>query len=302
MSGVVTHGLHGCTVALLGGDQRELELARTLQGLGAGVITVGLGQGIAREGVTVARGAREAVAGAGVIIAPVSGTDGDGRILRMIDVEACLALDEDTFRAFRPGAVLLVGRAVERVRNLAEAFKVSIVETAELDTLAWLNAVPTAEGAIMLAFAESPVTVAWSQAVVLGFGRCGKALATRLYALGASVIVVARRPEQQAEARAMGLAAAPLDSVQTALGNADFVFNTIPALVLGPSGLGAIGNPDALIVDVASAPGGVDFEECRALGLKALLAPGLPGRVAPKTAGKLLAEALIPVILRTVNH
>jgi dipicolinate synthase subunit A len=48
----------------------------------------------------------------------------------------------------------------------------------------------------------------------------------------------------------------------------------------------------ALIIDLASKPGGTDFRYAEKRGIKALLAPGLPGIVAPKTAGQIIAKTL----------
>ena len=47
-----------------------------------------------------------------------------------------------------------------------------------------------------------------------------------------------------------------------------------------------------LIIDLASKPGGTDFRYAEKRGIKALLAPSLPGIVAPKTAGQILANVL----------
>ncbi|COH28164.1 Stage V sporulation protein FA [Streptococcus pneumoniae] len=47
-----------------------------------------------------------------------------------------------------------------------------------------------------------------------------------------------------------------------------------------------------LVIDLASKPGGTDFRYAEKRGVKALLAPGLPGIVAPKTAGQILANVL----------
>ena len=47
-----------------------------------------------------------------------------------------------------------------------------------------------------------------------------------------------------------------------------------------------------LIIDLASKPGGTDFRYAEKRGIKALLAPSLPGIVAPKTAGTYLANVL----------
>ncbi len=81
------------------------------------------------------------------------------------------------------------------------------------------------------------------------------------------------------------------------VGKADLIFNTVPSLVLDRVVLDSV-NREAVIVDMASSPGGTDFEYASFLGIKALLAPGLPGIVAPKTAGKILAQVLPKLILR----
>ena len=47
------------------------------------------------------------------------------------------------------------------------------------------------------------------------------------------------------------------------------------------------------IIDIASAPGGVDYEAAGALGIAAKLCLGLPGKYAPKTAGEILAEEIM---------
>jgi dipicolinate synthase subunit A len=52
----------------------------------------------------------------------------------------------------------------------------------------------------------------------------------------------------------------------------------------------------ALIIDLASKPGGTDFRFAEKRGVKAMLAPSLPGMVAPKTAGRIMANTLIQLI------
>ena len=44
------------------------------------------------------------------------------------------------------------------------------------------------------------------------------------------------------------------------------------------------------IIDLASKPGGVDFDSARKHEIKADLALGLPGKVAPKSAAKYMYE------------
>jgi dipicolinate synthase subunit A len=60
-------------------------------------------------------------------------------------------------------------------------------------------------------------------------------------------------------------------------------------------------NPDVVVIDLATQPGGTDFEAANAYGLKAILAPGLPGKVAPVFAGRILAEVLPRLIINELS-
>jgi dipicolinate synthase subunit A len=51
-----------------------------------------------------------------------------------------------------------------------------------------------------------------------------------------------------------------------------------------------------LIIDLASKPGGTDFRYAEKRGVKALLAPSLPGIVAPKSAGQILGNVLAQLL------
>ena len=52
----------------------------------------------------------------------------------------------------------------------------------------------------------------------------------------------------------------------------------------------------ALVVDLASRPGGVDQEAARVLGLRTLWAQGLPGKWAPETAAAAIREAVYNIL------
>ena len=53
---------------------------------------------------------------------------------------------------------------------------------------------------------------------------------------------------------------------------------------------------DCLIIDVASSPFGTDFARAYELGLNAIQCSSLPGKVAPKTAGKIIADGILNII------
>lgn len=66
-----------------------------------------------------------------------------------------------------------------------------------------------------------------------------------------------------------------------------YIFNTVPAPVLGAQRLSYI-RQDAVLIDIASAPGGIDYAYCAQKGMNAKLCGGLPAKYAPKSAAKLL--------------
>ena len=116
-----------------------------------------------------------------------------------------------------------------------------------------------------------------------------------LRGIGSRVTVVARSPGARARATAAGHDAAELADLARLLARAKFCFNTIPAMVV-PRVAIECAAADLTIIDLASAPGGVDFAAAQELGIKAVLAPGLPGLVAPRTAGRYLAETILRIL------
>ena len=49
---------------------------------------------------------------------------------------------------------------------------------------------------------------------------------------------------------------------------------------------------DCLIIDLASKPGGVDFESAKRLGRNVIWALSLPGKTAPLTAGNIIRDTI----------
>ncbi|MCL4424899.1 MAG: dipicolinic acid synthetase subunit A, partial [Firmicutes bacterium] len=174
---------------------------------------------------------------------------------------------------------------------------VRVIPYRERDDFAILNSIPSAEGALQVAMENLPVTLHGSTALVLGLGRTGLTLARMLCGLGARTVVVARNPAQLARAAEMGCCPVPLRNLGAVIREGTVVFNTIPALVLNREVLGKA-QPELLIIDLASAPGGTDFAGAGELGLKTIWALGLPGKVAPRTAGRAIFQVVASFLAR----
>lgn len=147
----------------------------------------------------------------------------------------------------------------------------------------------TAEGAIALLRPETGLSGA--HILLLGYGRIARLLARELQKAGALVTAAARSGEQRAWAEAEGIEALPLDALSGALDQFDVIIGTIPAPVLTEPLL-ALVRKDALLLELASAPGGIDAAAAHERGLRYIRAPGLPAKYAPERAAVILRDAV----------
>lgn len=154
------------------------------------------------------------------------------------------------------------------------------------------NAVATAEGTIAEAIRLSTKNLHNSKCLVLGYGRCGKVLAQKLKALDAYVTVSGRNDQQLANAFAFGSETINLKDLESIINKFDFIFNTVPKLIVGKRLIDLM-KKDVVIIDISSAPGGVDFNYCKDLGINANLCLGLPGKFSPETSANILFDAII---------
>ncbi|OEH85869.1 dipicolinic acid synthetase subunit A [Desulfuribacillus stibiiarsenatis] len=288
--------LTGCKIAFLGGDARQIEVIQHCSDLDASIILYGYENlknefsGAIKKSITP-----DCFQDMDAIILPVTGMREDGKI------DSCftnkeLKLTEEHFKKANKNVVVFTGIANEKLTGFCTENQRCLIELMNLDEVAILNSIPTAEGAILMAIQNTDFTLHGSNAVVLGLGRVGITLARTLQGVGANVFLGARKPEDLARAREMSLQGFHLDELPLIAEKADIIFNTVPATILDASVLVKI-QPHALIIDLASKPGGTDFRYADKRGIKAMLAPGLPGIVAPKTAGKIIANSIARLLV-----
>lgn len=281
--------LRAKNIWVVGGDPRQAALAALLADDGHSVHTYALERGEGMKCEPSMDGADRA----DCVVLPLPAAGADGAL------NAPLAAErhglEEVLDKLRPGQLVCAGMAGEDLSEMAEARKLLLRDYFAREELAVLNAIPTAEGAIQIAMEELPITLHDARVLVAGFGRLGRALAPRLRALGARVWVSARRYEQRAAAESMGLGSEGVDRLPDWLCSYDLVFNTVPAPVLGVEELAAL-KEGALVIDLASRPGGVDMEAAAALGVRVIWALSLPGKVAPVTSGRYIKDTVYHIM------
>ncbi len=285
-------------IGILGGDMRQTALARRLSNMGFETAAWGLPSDGDLGGSVRCGDWRGAVAGSRAVILPLpASVDGvrvnasltSGYELRMSHLMNELSAD----------TLLIGGKFDFGIKEAAKENNILLLDYFECEELQIKNAVPTAEGAVEIAMREMPITLFGAKTLVCGYGRIGKVLARLLRSIGAEVFVSARRPEDLAFAAVSGLSPVRFGSKEfrDVAAHADVIFNTVPAKILDKALIDSLENCH-LIVDLASGKGGTDFTAAASRGIKAIHALSLPGKVAPFTAGQIICDCVLELLIR----
>ncbi len=281
---------------IVGGDNRQLEVIRRLAGTGAAIYIAGFDQWAdsGLEHIHRVQLSEAVFRECSAVVLPGVGIGAAGEVDAPYSLEE-LTLTTNMLAAIPSGGLVITGSVNSYLREACSQYRLRLAEVYARDDVAILNSIPTAEGAVMLAIQHTDITLHGASVIVLGLGRVGMTLARTLKNLGAAVRVGIREAELHARAVEMGLQPFHVNGLPEEAASADILFNTIPAMVVTA---GVIGNmpPASLIVDLASKPGGTDFHAAEAAGVKAIPALGLPGKVAPRTAGRILGDAIVGIL------
>lgn len=279
------------TFGIIGGDKRQLFLAKSISDSCYDVLLGGF-DSLESYGSLSLCNVKKAISESDALIFPLPSIRTDGSLNTPFSNENIL-LDGDDIEIIlkKPVFTTMKSRFLKAYPRLSDG---EIFDYGARDDFAILNALPTAEGAIECAMREYEGTISGSKCLVTGFGRIGKILAHKLVLLGANVTVSARKPSDLAYVKALGYNALNTENLKT-VKRFDIVFNTIPRLIFNRE---LLMNTDTntLIIDLASLPGGVDFDTAEKLGIYAVRALSLPGKCAPKTAGEIIKTTVFDII------
>lgn len=201
---------------------------------------------------------------------------------------------DDLFKLLAAKKHVFGGKADEKVTEIAKKYNVKINDYFLREEMAIENAVPTAEGAVEIAMRETSKTIFHSKCLVTGYGKCAKVLSNLLKSMGANVDITARKYSDLSLANINGCGSFHISLLPQNAKNYDVIFNTVPSMIIDEKVLNTLDK--TLVIDIASLPGGVDFEKAKKLNVKTIHALSLPGKVAPDTAGDIILKTVLNMI------
>ena len=283
-------------VAIIGGDDRYLELIKKLivkpnyqlQLIGYDQINQGF------LGVQYTDLDEVSPENIDVVILPITGVEKDGLVKSTFSNQS-IYLSDDWFDRLNKKAMIFSGISTPYLEEKLRSNDRLFIPLMERDDVAIYNSVPTAEGTILLALQQMKITLQDANVIVLGLGRVGLTVADRMSKLNANVSVGVRKTRDIAKAETLGFSGFHLDQLNAYIKKCHLLVNTIPVMMLDKKELNDF-SADAIIIDLASKPGGVNFTHAKKRGLTAIHALGLPAKVAQKTAGDILAKVIDQLI------
>ena len=172
--------------------------------------------------------------------------------------------------------------------------KSGVFDYTKNEVFALKNAYLTAEAALSLAISESEKSLINSGVLICGFGRIGRALKRFVEPFSRDITICLRSENPAAIAGCEGARVIGFEELKNRA-DYDFIFNTVPHPVFNEAELKAL-KDDALLIDLASFPGGIDEHYAKALEINYITARGLPGKYSPKSAGEILAQTVKNII------
>lgn len=223
------------------------------------------------------------------IILPVHGTSDQGEITSSYSNHSFF-ITKKLIDTTPDHCIIYTGIANDFLKDAVKNRQMEIIFAR--DDIAIYNSISTAEATLQLAIQHTDYTIHGANIAVLGFGRVGMTMARLFHNVGANITAFARKSSDIARMEELCIHADYLYNLNDRMMEFSLCINTIPHLVLNREILDVM-DTNTLIIDVASAPGGTNFSYAEKKGLHVIHALGLPGKTAPKSAGKILASTIL---------
>ena len=280
---------------VLGGDLRNIKLAGMLADDGNRVYSFGQDRSdeILDDGrIEKCTSLKTAMEKAQVIIGPVPFSSNEDFI------NAPFAHDKimiDDLMKTNKGKIFISGSIKDDLKKKLDEKYMEVIDIMKRDDLAILNTIATAEGTIEVAIKNTDKILQGSRVLILGFGRVGKIVANKFSKMSALVTCAARKVSDLAWIKAYGYNSLNINDMLYDLKEFDIIINTVPQTILRERELKHI-DAEALLIDLASSPGGIDGKMAKSMGLNFIWALALPGRIAPSSSAKFIKDTVYTII------
>ena len=278
--------------AIIGGDLRQIIVAKNLKEKSHEVITFKLGF---NNELLRAESLKSAIENSDAVVLPLP-VSRDGKTINTPLSEGTI----DFYDIIKLKPKLIFGGMIsEDFERILKQEKIEFYDYYKSEALTVKNAVLTAEAAISIAINETKTSLFGSDSLVIGYGRIGKILSRYLKALGSNVTATSRNRDCLAVIESDGYKSLSTNKCKDFNFKYDYIFNTVPFPIMDDEFFKNC-NKDVFIEDLAT-DSGTDFNSAKANLINAMLCSSLPGRFSPKKAGFFITEEIMNYCFESQN-
>lgn len=161
----------------------------------------------------------------------------------------------------------------------------------KMEDVACENARITAQATVAEILKYSSYEIDGQKIVITGFGKCAREIAKYLFAMGAKITILARSSKDRKLAKDLGYSAVDFSYAPEEAYGTHIYVNTVPALVVKENWMKEM-HADAVIIDIASKPGGCDVKAAERYHIPVIAALSLPGKYVTKSGAGVFAKAI----------
>ena len=196
------------------------------------------------------------------------------------------------------GALIFAGGESKKLSDFCTEKGFHLENYFSHETLTLRNAALTAEAACAMLSQSTNGALLNSRALITGYGRIAKFLASRLKANGCEVTIAARRAEQRETAVLDGFAAVSVEEMTEKLHDYDYIANTVPFALFSEDDFRRM-RAECVFIELATLPEQPVHSYAERCGIRYVYASGLPGKCSPKAAGIYIAEEITGALKKT---
>lgn len=274
---------------VIGGDIRQMYMAEYLVKSGYSVFCYGVENSCSDTTKCIEKAIKQSER----IVAPIPFSK-DGKNIFLKNSYKRIEINE-LMRMMQPDKLIFSGGVKKEVMDKFKEKHCKCVDLLKDKNIERFNTIATIEGTIAEVVLNSTGMIYESNTLVTGYGKCGKLIAEMLAKMGSKVTVCVRREEAIKEATKDGYNAIDFGELSNNVEKFEYIINTVPKVVFDEKELKNI-NKNALIIDIASMPGGVNKEVACKYGLNVKHCLGIPGMYCPMAIAKYYVESIIKYI------
>lgn len=185
----------------------------------------------------------------------------------------------------------IVYNVTDYMLDLKNKYNLEFIELKNDKEFNYSNSLATSEAVLKYGIELLPIILKNSNILILGYGNSAKALVEDFKHFSNKLLVAVRKDEVRKDLLKKKINNINLKELKNYIEEYDLIINTIPSMIIDEELLHYI-SPTSYILDIASYPGGVDFNKAKKYGINAFLLPSLPLKYAPKTSGIEYAKAI----------